>query len=1403
MRIEELVSMDTQGEFRSDVQLSDYEDPKLNRELLQKYIFTVHAPATIGAAQRDYAAKDVLDALKTAFTVERGDYRIVLTANYGRGKSHLALALANFFARPADSPEVRIVLNRLEQALDNAAQLAGYRDFKQSKGEFLVVRLQGDRCDDLQEGFMRALEQTLQEHSATRGLEMPFWYVHAEAWLKNLSGEARQMAESFLATQNTDLAHLTSGLRKQGAYALVREVFRHVTGAYPDFGREVNLEDLVLWAVDQVCVPHHLGGLLILFDEFSLFLQKYITARTVGKLQELLNGISKRPGKSAFLAFSQQDVDTVAETYAQGQRREDVKKELERLPKDKRVRLFSLMEAVLAAYLKQDEATWSVWREHQRIVKGTLVQACECTLRYFGKHYTTELKWDTGAFEQRVVKGCFPLHPLTTAILSLHNFEAGAAENPRTALQFVRRMWEDLRQQPAQLPDGRPNFVFAIDLVDFFGEQISKTWYAAYRNALESSPIPLTNEHRTALKALLLQQAVDELNNLKLRRDAQLELLSHLCGLTSERLKDLLRELSEAQVIQYDPYNKVSSLLPSGVRSPETEKIIKKAVDETPVDRALLDKIGVEIPDLEMSLGFGHISDWSPCQAVFTADMLTSQEIRKLVQPYRVGLNGIEEGPRGVVIWLIAQSEEERMQLPQAVQSVLDSTLGTVSHPLPVVIVLPKRPTPDLVTSARRCKALETLGPSEREKIGTLIYQQEVNLARAKLERAMDEWVGGMGNFADIPRHVSDYVLPNVYRASVQTLKSLSLKNVVTECYRQAYAYRVEFYTQYQIGGKGPNKLREAVREVVHWLMSDTAANSIRNLGNKDIKHQLSTFYLMSKWGLLAADTCVIQRPTQRALQEAWDMLEEAFSAGCNNVRAQAVLLKLLNPPYGHDYNTLTLLLAAWIGYHQYEICLSLNGRMVSVGRLKEILDESKNPQDFLNRLCVSSPLAISRIKPDEIFAQANDVLEKIRQGGPFTIIQAQETLDKLERTQAHPRLPETKREEIEQLRPRLEDALQKAQTYDRQVSEWLAKLDTADFDTLLSLRNITNTLPVVSLVSTNQPTTQELQHRWETAIQAALEVFCSRYTHLDSLTDYSAYEARLKHARNALKEYSTLAQRVDLAFEKLARRRTELQQQESEKAVIAEIRSMTPSAGLVVLYKYRDRLATLTNLSPQTAQLRDEKSSQIEGRIQQYEQFAKDLHAAVEKAIQRGELLRLRDDLLRNLDQVQETPLHSFLLEAKQKIERLQAFFERLRTLDTLPYRTPDELTTLETKLTDIETQYAILLSPAQAALLEQKKQEIVDLRRREIQKAQDWLTDLSRRYQNGENPETLLCLLENPPAFLPKERLTQLEAIRRELEKKRDKDVLSRIENLFKSIHDLEARRQCLKRLHELMGE
>jgi hypothetical protein len=781
--------------------------------------------------------------------------------------------------------------------------------------------------------------------------------------------------------------------------------------------------------------------------------------------------------------------------------------------------------------------------------------------------------------------------------------------------------------------------------------------------------------------------------------------------------------------------------------------------------------------------------------------MFSAEELSKLLPPYRSGVNGIEEGPRGLVGWLVAQTEEEKMLLRQNAQSILNEALGDTASPLPVVIILPKRVAPGLVSSARRLKALENLNASEREKIGTVIYQQEQGLAEVNFKNSLNDLVDDLGLYADIRRPLIEYALPGAYRASVQALRDLSLKAVVTECYRQAYAYRVEFYTQYAVGGKGPNQLRSATQKVAIWLFGDTAGSSVPNLGKKDIQYQIATTYLTQKWGLLAAGTHAIQRPTSLPLQQAWDLLDEKFPPGCRDIPAHPVLIDLLNPPYGHDYNTLTLLFAAWIGFHQHELRLSLNGRRVSLNGLKGFFDEAKHSQDFLNRICVLSPLLVSRTKPDEMFAQATGVLELIRQGTPFTIAQAQESLAKLEQAQTSPRLPETKREEIEQLGPRLGVALQAAEDYDRKAAAWLAKVSTGDLDGLLQSRDISKSLPVLSLVTPTQPPLEDLEKRWEATAQTALTAFCAKYASLSDLADYKTHEGRLKHAHKALEQFPQFAQQTDKALETLSQARAELQKREGEKAIVAEINSMTSSAALAALYEYREKLSVLTDLSPQTARLRDEKLNQMSIRIQQYEQIADELPQAVERAASLSDVRQQRNLLLRTLDQLEGTRFHQPLVALREGVECLETFFEKLQTITSAPRRTPDDLTNLEAQLTDLETRFVEWLSPARRALLQQKRQEVGDLRRQKTQEAMTWLAQLTRCHTDDENPETLLRQTETPPAFLPPEGHASLEQFRLRLRQRLNENALLQIEALFQKIADPEMRRECLKRLQALV--
>ena len=190
MLICDLVTLNAEAEFVNDVQLGWYPNDPKNRTLAKGYIFTDKAP------EGKKSSIDLLEMVRNAFITDR-ENRFVVIATYGHGKTHFALALANFFGKPADTQEVRQMLVNIEHA-SSESKAQGLRDFKEARSPYLVVRLRGDKPGSLSQQFLRGLEDALNEQEATRGARLPLWFDEAGRFLEKLTAEQREKADGFL-----------------------------------------------------------------------------------------------------------------------------------------------------------------------------------------------------------------------------------------------------------------------------------------------------------------------------------------------------------------------------------------------------------------------------------------------------------------------------------------------------------------------------------------------------------------------------------------------------------------------------------------------------------------------------------------------------------------------------------------------------------------------------------------------------------------------------------------------------------------------------------------------------------------------------------------------------------------------------------------------------------------------------------------------------------------------------------------------------------------------------------------------------------------------------------------------------------------------------------------------------
>ena len=625
--------------------------------------------------------------------------RFTFIANYGHGKSHFALMLANYFGRPSDSPEVAAILDKLDHALDDRAEFGFFESLKsKDRKPFLVLTLRGDEPGDLRSKFFRALDEARQLYPELASVPLPFWFAGAERFLENIPQSFRAEAETFLEPHNLDLALLSEQVRRRegGTWMVCRDLFSHLYGADPNFGEHASIRDAIAWATDNLCGPDKpVEKLLVVFDEFGAFVRDYSHGETRGPgtpLQDLLNGIENQRGRAAFVALTQQDPDAIARSAltsgTQGDDAESLLKELNRLPESERFILHSSLELVLDAYLKQSPGVWNELVTQPEISRA-VSEATEVAFRAFKRRYGEDLGWDFNRFRETMTRGCFPLHPLTTALLSTLQLRSTAAA-PRTVLGFVIRAIEEHSEEPI-VQDGRPNWVWPTALADYFKDGLDEKPYGDFLDAMQQAGgADAPAEHSVVLKAMLLQIA----GQVETRHTGYEVTVAQLSGLPRQAVSQALKELSDSGVIRHDPDGRFYTFWPAGRGAHKVEELLQKKLRDKVLDRKVLDRVGDllnedgQMQPVTANVPWGHPDDWHAAQVLVGYPGFDQHALFKLsAERLQWRLDG-KQRPRALVVWLLAENEEQANDYRKNGASVLDQAFG--DSYAPVIAVRPR-----------------------------------------------------------------------------------------------------------------------------------------------------------------------------------------------------------------------------------------------------------------------------------------------------------------------------------------------------------------------------------------------------------------------------------------------------------------------------------------------------------------------------------------------------------------------------------------------------------------------------------------------------------------------------------------------------------------------------------------
>jgi hypothetical protein len=1382
--VSDIVQVNAHGAFFNDVQLGSYRD-HAQRELLSRtYIFTMAEKG------QEVGSVNLLETMISAFLPGQTPNRMMVIATFGHGKSHFAVSAATYFGSALGDPALTGVLEGLQHAIADPIRFEKFNSFKQNRKPFLIVLLSGDEAGDLASKFSRALETALKDHEATAAIKPPFWFAEAEKLLQTINEARTEDADRALEPFELDLAALRDKVarREDDAFEMVREVSYALYGLYPDFQGATNLGKLVEWTVDSVCGNDGpMGGLLILFDEFSSFVQAYGAGRSgrhASPLQDLLNGVANRRERAAFVALGQVDPHEIARGFG-GAQLDSLAKELDRIETSRTLR--SVLEEVLDSFLKQDESVWKTMSALNPLRQG-IDHASEAAWRIFPRRYQSELKWTQPKFLQQVGYGCFPLHPMTTALFS--TIEYRATNNPRSVLRFVLDAAEARMLQPAVV-DGNPNWTLPYELVDYFEEMIDPRSWEQYDEVRREIGGDITPVQERVLKAMLLISAAF----VPVRELGFETIAAFFAGIKRTEASQVLEALSQRGLVRYDAYTKAYGFWPVGGGAYRLEQLIDQELSSMPiVTEAMLEEAiktaqrNGQLPSLEVPVQLGHAEDWLATQHIFTVSSLIDSKIVTDIANSLVLDIQRSSGPRGAAIWALATTDTDITSGTAGLSRILDDAIG--DREVPLVVLKPTQTIPQLLYAIRRICAIRRLTP-DKIPDGSELQLREIK------GRAAQALVSALQLLAD----ASQPLAPRAFRAEVQSSNSVAPKYVLEKIYLQAFRNGPRsFYRSYKISSA---PLTTAIVAIAQALSEDRLTEQTALFGSNKVATDLVEKMLRPTWGIVNASRRLQFPPDESPIYQGWRMLSDSFQPGSSNRSLQPILNQLLNPPYGYDPRTLTLLFAAWYGWHRHDLTLRVGGRPESLENLLSGGSAKKKVtlSGFLAQLTTGT---LSRQDEAEIEKSVKDIVDAIENGANRLDMEtAQDWLAVLTQFVTHPRATEATRQRVVPVSARLRKSIELAKDYDAKagplltcVNEWQVVKPGQLVSTIAAIR----TLPVADLVRSEQPPAESIESQALDALKQKTEQICATYELLADLGLYEKHRQTLGATQGLVRDFPELTNRVKVAQERLEenkrKKEDEARKKRLDEAVNAELRGMSvsPETSAATLQSYLDRLTTLSPGTDSGAAEVTKKREQIAQQVSTLETRVRTLGHQLEETSSRQEISAIRDRGLRLEGQVRGSNLESALGIITERSEALLGLFSRLEEAARLPTRTPGEAGRAEAALVAVRQEFD---GTGENFLrqVDEKIQHVRDFAHAQQREALKWLELLETTVERHADPWELDQQAAYAPPFLPDSMRPRLTELRQKIEHKKNSDRRRQVVDLFESIGD-EAERQALAR-------
>lgn len=914
MRVSDIVSFSKESFFNGAVQTEWFYDSEKASVIAESYVF--HGPKYYGVSNADVKAGEhrLLDTASFAKNLtdklykEKVNNSFVMTiAGYGTGKSHLAVCLGALFS--GNSPVSQRIINNISSA---DAEIGAYVKQYNTK-QNLVIVLNGMNNFNLDAEVLRCARLSLSKAGLQDDLlrKLTKSYDIAKHFVENMF---TYCADRFNATaENVGLALQGTALKNyllnhvetdSKALSVINTVYESVNGDTIAWDRGLSAGDILLTLQDELCGEGKpFNKILLLFDEFGRYIE-YTAANPAiageAALQQIFEAVQTADGKIIFVSFIQNELK---EYLSRIEKTANITRYIDRYrTASENLHLSSNFETILANILKKQEPSFG----H---TVGTAVGKYE---NFHNRIRSALSRWDRSANKKAVwispdlystviLKGCYPLHPITVWLLS----SSHQWMQQRSTLAFAAEMYD--RVATSEIEGTWLPYIYPVQVIDsgIFNEMlnseekglVSSQYCMLYRDIMVKVGDKLTDLEKTVLKAVL----VVNMGRMAFHdKDDAISALHYCSNLKDDEVKHALKSLEDLHgVVAFDEHSKTYDLIAEANGFNEFRRIftryrfgVKAAI--TDLDETTLEQLGMN--DVVVT-SFGqdsHISstEWSFARWITAASDITEGYLNSAIRSTIDNCDG--EKPRGILIYAYchanAESEVKRI-------SGLYRQLSLNNYP--VIILFLDDADGEILSALTIKKALQKFSSSDRERFKKHIADQQ-RVQNNKIIRKFTQCVSARSK-------VSSTGLVT-YASRINAL--------CTQCFAQLFTRAVPF-TFDGFENKVKTQAKSSLTTICvsllnHTLVNEQVYSSLTPKDKNRVSSALSTKGTYS-WRLFN-DKCQLVEPQNKIIKEILDEVTQELSTG-EKKTVYLLFNKYTAAPYGMNENSIALLVSYFIAY--------------------------------------------------------------------------------------------------------------------------------------------------------------------------------------------------------------------------------------------------------------------------------------------------------------------------------------------------------------------------------------------------------------------------------------------------------------------------------------------------------